>query len=130
MNNLYEQVLGAVRTGDFPRAILMLEGEEGQLAILMASILTEATKFAPKLRVAYKITLESLRRQSQLTTGPLRFSAIVSPLIGILGFLAPLISLIRGTSPMWYHALVLLGVSFVIGITSRVILHVSEKQNR
>ena len=32
MGNLYEQVYGAVRSGDLPRAILLLEGEPGPLA--------------------------------------------------------------------------------------------------
>jgi hypothetical protein len=114
MNNLYEQVLGAVRVGDLPRAILILEGEPGPLAKLLSSILSEATKFTPKMRVAYKISLESLKRQGQIVLSPLRGASLIAPAIGILGFLGPLFVLILGHNPSWMHALWLMILSFVI----------------
>ena len=98
MNNLYEQVLGAVRAGDLPRAILILEGEPGPLARLLSSILTESTKFTPKLRVAYKISLESLKRHGQVAISPLKLVLVVSPAIGVLGLLGPLGAMTLGPS--------------------------------
>lgn len=130
MNNLFEQVIGAVRSGDLPRAILLLEGEPGPLAALLSSVLTEATKFTPKLRVAYKITLETLRRRSQVTMSPLRVVTAAAPIVGVLGFLYPIAVLIAGSAPPWAHALWLLVISLLIGGSAHVCLTIADRQDR
>jgi hypothetical protein len=130
MNNLYEQVLGAVRAGDLPRAILILEGEPGPLAKLLSSILTESTKFTPKLRVAYKISLESLKRHGQVAVTPLRLAALVAPAIGLLGLLGPLAVLILGRTPSWPHALLLLLLSAAISAIAYILLSIAVRFDR
>jgi hypothetical protein len=130
MNNLYEQVIGAVRTGDLPRAILILEGEPGSLAKLLSSVLTECTKLAPKLRVAYKISLESLKRQGLVALSPLRMVVFLAPLIGILGFLGPAAVALMGRSASWIHALWLLLLSAIIAGLSWLFLSAASKLDR
>jgi hypothetical protein len=130
MNNLYEQVLGAVRVGDLPRAILILEGEPGPLAKLLSSILTEATRFTPKLRVAYKITLESIKRHGQIALSPLRGASLIAPAIGVLGFLGPLTVLMIGNTPSWMHALWLLLLSVVISAIAYMLHSFASRAGR
>lgn len=130
MENLYGQVYGSVRSGDLPRAILLLEGEPGPLASLLSSILTEATKFTPKLRVAYKVTLESMKRRSQVRMNPLRVVSLFAPALGVLGFLSPLIALMTGSPSAWMHALWLCVCGFAIGLISYGILAIAERRNR
>ena len=130
MNNLYEQVIGAVRTGDLPRAILILEGEPSQLARLLSSVLTECTKLAPKLRVAYKISLESLKRQGLVALSPLRMAAFLAPLIGILGLLGPAVVALMGHPASWIHALLLLLLSAIIAGLSWLFLSAASKVDR
>jgi hypothetical protein len=130
MNNLYEQVLGAVRAGDLPRAILILEGEPGALAKLLSSILTESTKFTPKIRVAYKISLESLKRRGQVAISPLRLVFLIAPAIGVLGLLGPLGALTLGHPASWMLALMLLVVSVVIAVICYALLTVAVRVDR
>lgn len=129
MNNLFEQVFGSVKSGDLPRAILLLEGEPGPMARLLSSMLTEATKFTPKLRVAYKVTLESMKRRDQVGMNPLRLIRIAAPVVGILGFLGPLVSLGSENPPSWTHALLLFVLGLVIGAISAVVLTMAERQS-
>ncbi len=127
MKNLYEQVIGALQTGDLPRAILILEGEPGPLASILSSVLTEATKFNPKLRVAYKVTIESLRRRSQIQTNPLR---IIPPFAIIFGILGLLVALIIGDSQAWTIAFLMLIIVLVISIISFLVRISTERQSR
>jgi len=129
MNNLYEQVVGALRVGDLPRAVLMLEGETGPLAKLLASILNESTKYAPKLRVAYKVTLESLKRHSQISSVRLRVIAYLSLLVGILGFLGPLGAALLHKTPSWLLSFMLFIISlFIAGIAYLSLARVSKME--
>jgi len=130
MKNLHEQVIGSVRSGDLPRAILILEGEDGPLAAILSSVLTEATKFTPKLKVAYKVTVESLKRRGMVRTNPLRIVTMLSVLVGILGFLIPLITLIAGNTPSWGHAFILLITAFVVSAISYTVLMIADRQQR
>lgn len=130
MNNLYEQVIGALRAGDLPRAILLLEGEPGPLARLLSSLLTESTKLSPKLRVAYKITLESLKRQGQLAVTPLRAVGFIAPLLGLLGMVASLIAALFNATPYWAQALWLLLLSVVISGISWLFLYTINKADK
>ncbi|MCX6645171.1 MAG: hypothetical protein NTY09_02260 [bacterium] len=129
MTNLFEQVFGSVRSGDLPRAILVLEGEPGPMAKLLSCMLTEATKFTPKLRVAYKVTLESMRRRNQVAMNPLRIIRAAAPLAGILGFLGPLISVGSGNPSTWPHAFWVFILGIVIGLIAATVLAVTERQN-
>lgn len=129
MTNLFEQVFGSVKTGDLPRAILLLEGEPGPMAKLLSTILTEATKFTPKLRVAYKVTLESMKRRHQVNMNPLRIVRLMAPIIGIIGFGGPLMSLGSANPSTWAHAFWIFVLSVLIGAVSRVILAVAERQS-
>jgi hypothetical protein len=129
MNNLFEQVFGAVRSGDLPRAILLLEGEPGPMARLLSSMLTEATKFTPKLRVSYKVTLESMRRRSDVSMNPLRIIRIAAPVIGLLGFLQPFMSLGSGNPASWMHATWFFILGIVIGAISAAALIIAERQS-
>ncbi|HDS30394.1 MAG TPA: hypothetical protein ENN67_05050 [Firmicutes bacterium] len=130
MLNLYEQVAGAVRNGDLPRAILLLEGEPGPLAILLSSILTEATKFTPKLRVAYKITLESLKRRSMMNVSSLRAISIIAIFLGILGIVSPIVALIENDTPAWRHSIFVLIVAVVIAAISQITMVIAIRQDR
>jgi hypothetical protein len=130
MLNLYEQVVGSVRSGDLPRAILLLEGEAGPLAALLSSILTEATKFTPKLRVAYKVTLESMKRRGEVSVNPLRVISVAAPVIGVLGFVSPVAALITGAPVAWPHALWLAVLSVLIAAVSYGTLFLAERHNR
>ena len=129
MNNLFEQVFGSVKSGDLPRAILILEGEPGPMAKLLSSMLTEATKFTPKLRVAYKVTLESMKRRDQVNMNPLRLVRFTAPVVGIFSFLGPIISLGSESHPLWTHALLLFVLGLVIGAISAVTLTMAERQS-
>lgn len=115
MENLYEQVLGAMRAGDLPRAILILEGEPGPLARLLSALLNESTKFSPKLRVAYKVTLESIKRHGQAALNPLRLAGLTAFVIGVVGLAGPIGALIAGNTPPWWLAVSVLTLSLVIG---------------
>ncbi len=128
MSNLFEQVFGSVRSGDLPRAILLLEGEPGPLASILSSILTEATKFTPKLRVAYKVTLESMRRRSQVRTNPLRAISIFAPMLGILAFVSPIVAAATGGQALWTHALMVAAVGVAIGAVSYLLLVLAQRQ--
>jgi uncharacterized membrane protein YqjE len=130
MVNLYEQVVGAIRNGDLPRAILLLEGEPGPLATLLSSILTEATKFTPKLRVAYKITLESLKRRSMLNVSSLRAISFVAIFLGLLGLFSPLVALITNDVPAWRHAIFVFVLSLVIAAIAQGALITAVRQDR
>jgi biopolymer transport protein ExbB/TolQ len=130
VHNLFEQVLGAVRAGDLPRAVLFLEGEDEPMPRVLSAILTEATKFTPKLRVAYKITLESIKRRSQVNLNPLRIVTILAPLLGLVGFLMALIALITGGTPNWPVAFFLLVISLAIAGISQVIFSVSVRLHK
>ncbi len=130
MTNLYEQVVGAVRAGDLPRAVLLLEGEPGPLATLLSSILTEATKFTPKLRVAYKITLESLKRRSLVTVSPLRAVMILALIFGVMAFLSPLAAVFQGATPVWTHTLAIFILSMVIALIAQILYAVAARQDR
>lgn len=130
MRNLYEQVIGAVRKGDLPRAILILEGEPGPLAAILSSVLIEATKFTPKLRVAYKVTLESLKRRSHLRTNPLRIVSLVAALIGVIGLVVPFAALLAGNPPAWAHAFLLLLLAVIISAIAYGIQGSAERQAR
>lgn len=127
MSNLFEQVLGAVRTGDLPRAILILEGEEGPMVRILSAILTEGTKFTPKLRVAYKITLESLRRRSQVNLNPMKFVSVVAPILGVIGMLVPVLASLSGMQAPWSRAAILLAAGVIIGGISQVCLAMATK---
>jgi hypothetical protein len=130
MNELYEQVVSSVRSGDLPRAILLLEGEPGPLAALLSSILTEATKFTPKLRVAYKITLESLKRRSQVTMNPLRAVSLMAPAVGVIGFVVPIWALLADGRPAWTHHVALLILASILGAIAHFCLVIAERQDR
>lgn len=128
MTNLYEQVYGSVKSGDMPRAILLLEGEPGPMARLLSSILTEATKFTPKLRVAYKVTLESMKRRNQINSNPLRIIKVVAPVLGVLGFLNPVVTGLTSEPSAWLLSLWLFVLSVVIGGISVLILNLAERR--
>jgi hypothetical protein len=129
MTNLFEQVFGSVRSGDLPRAILVLEGEPGPMAKLLSSMLTEATKFTPKLRVAYKVTLESMRRRHQVILNPLRIIRAAAPLAGILGFAGPLISAGSPNPSTWPHAFWVFVLGIVISAVAATFLAIAERQS-
>jgi len=128
MQNLYQQVMGSVRTGDLPRAILILEGEGGPLAAILSSILTESTKFTPKLKVSYKVTVESLKRRDLIRTNPLRIVSMLAVLIGVLGILNPVISLMTGGQNSWMPVLLLLVLAILISLVSYIFLKIADRQ--
>ena len=128
VGNLYEQVLGAVKSGDLPRGILFLEGEDFPMARILSAILTESTKFTPKLRVAYKITLESLRRRSQVEMTPLKIVTVLAPLLGLLGMIVPVAALIGGSAPPWKMAFLLLVLGIIVGGASQICLSFATRQ--
>ncbi len=130
MQNLYQQVIGSVRTGDLPRAILILEGEAGPLATILSSILTESTKFTPKLKVSYKVTVESLKRRDLIRTNPLRIVSMLSVLVGLLGVLNPVISLMTGGQNSWIPVLYLLILALIISLVSYIFLRLADRQQR
>jgi len=127
MQNLHEQVFGAVKSGDLPRAILILEGEPGPLAAILTNVLTEATKFTPKLRVAYKVTLESIKRKSLIATNPFRIVTLIAPIIGVVWFLATLLSKNPASMSIsiWFMLL-----SFVIAALSFILNSITVKQDQ
>lgn len=129
MENLYEQVSGAVRNGDTARALLLLEGEHGNLASLLSGILSESTKFNPRLRVTYKITLESLKRRSLITLAPLRVVYSTAPVIGVMALLSPIISLFRQVPAAWGHALFILVLSLLIMAAARYAYSIAGKKD-
>lgn len=130
MEGLYEQVVSSVRDGDLPRAILLLEGEPGPLAALLSSILTEATKFTPKLRVAYKITLESLKRRSQVTMNPLRAVSVLAPVVGVIGLVIPTWAWAVGGPPAWIHFVALLILAAIIAVIAHSCLAMAQRQDK
>jgi len=127
MDNLHGQVLGAVRAGDLPRAILILEGEPGPLAAILSNVLTEATKFTPKLRVAYKVTLESIKRRSMVATNPFRLVMMFAPFIGIVWFI---VSIFGKNQTSFTISLWLMLLSFLIALVSWFINGITVKQDQ
>jgi len=131
MQNIFEQVMGAVRAGDLPRSILLLEGEPGTLPTLLSSILTEATKFTPKLRVAYKVTMETQKRRSKVRQNPLRLVAYTAPVVGLLSILSPIFGLMSSSVPSaWLHAFIILLIGVAVGVLSYFLLKLAEKQDQ
>ncbi len=130
MVNLYEQVVGSIRSGDLPRAVLLLEGEPGPLATLLSAILTEATKFTPKLRVAYKITLESLKRRSLLNVSHLKAAAFISIVLGLLAIVTPIAALVKNADPAWSHAILVLIVAFAIALFAQIFQSIAIRRDR
>lgn len=130
MINLFEQVVGSIRSGDLPRAVLLLEGEPGPLATLLSAILTEATRFTPKLRVAYKITLESLKRRSLLNVSHLKAAAFISIVLGLLAIVTPIAALVKNTEPAWSHAILVLIVAFAIALFAQIFQSIAIRRDR
>ena len=124
MQNLHGQVFGAVKSGDLPRAILILEGEPGPLASILSNILTEATKFTPKLRVAYKVTLESLKRKSMVATNPFRLVTLIAPVLGVICFV---INLLVKNPESINQSIWFLVLSVVISLISWILNSITSK---